>query len=270
MWRPSYLAVSALCAWFAGQAASSCAAAVIAQLFPLTGEVRLLNRDPTPIPFVFYSITSANESLNGGAVWQSISDRYDASGNGLIDSVEEWSKLSSDPDELTEGVFSGPGGSLPATRAISLGRIWDPFEVPFPDIGVQVWNDVAQIPVSVELAIDGDYTFDRKVDQADYIVWRRSVNSTTMLLADGNLSGGVGTADYDVWRRNFGVTLPLPPYVPGGGGSSAPLAGGTSAVPEPATLALFVLAAVSVLIVTGRVRARRAAPAAALWCAVRQ
>ena len=49
-----------------GRAALSPAVAqgLYAQLFPLTGEVRLLNRNETAVPFVFYSIASDSGALN--------------------------------------------------------------------------------------------------------------------------------------------------------------------------------------------------------------
>ena len=35
-------------------------------------------------------------------------------------------------------------------------------------------------------AVTGDYNFDNTVDAADYVVWRKTVGSTTDLSADGN------------------------------------------------------------------------------------
>src|SRR5436190_6987426 len=86
-----------------------------AQVFPLTGEVRFHNPNGTAVPFVYYSITSITN--HAGALnptnpqWQSITDYYDASGNGFIDPTNNWTKLASTSTELTEGVFIGPGGS---------------------------------------------------------------------------------------------------------------------------------------------------------------
>jgi hypothetical protein len=71
--------------------------------------------------------------------------------------------------------------------------------------------------------IAGDYNHDNVVDAADYIVWRN----------------GLGTsytqADYDVWRAHFGQTA----------GSGAGIRS-SSAVPEPGTLSLMILAVVGV------------------------
>lgn len=223
----------------------ACFANLDVQLFPLTGEVRLLNRELTATPIVYYQITSAGGALDGAnGVWTSISRTYDSPagptpGNGLVDPTGQWQILSASPTELTEGVFSAPGGSLPATRAISLGHIWNPTAVPFPDLVFDVRNDQGPIPVALHLSLDGDYSFNQSVDQADYVLWRRHLDSTTMLLADGNLNGVVDVADYLVWRANFGTQLPLPPYGAGSGGNARQA---LNVVPEPANIALALIA----------------------------
>ena len=56
-------------------AAAPASAALTAQLFPVTGEVRLLNKGETPVPFVFYSITSDSGALDSSnGVWTSITE----------------------------------------------------------------------------------------------------------------------------------------------------------------------------------------------------
>jgi hypothetical protein len=229
-----------------GMAAGSAHAADLrAQLFPLTGEVRLLNSNADPVPFVFLSIESpagALDSSNG--VWKSIAENYDrpggaTPGNGFIDPNGDWVKLSNTSTMLSEGALDLDGGSLPAFRAISLGHIWDPFLVDFPDLEFDIRDDTQTIPVSIELALDGDYSSDYTVDQADYIIWRKYLDSMTAYFADGDLDGVVDLDDRLVWQSNFGVTLPLPPYGSGSGGLSADAGG----VPEPSSAVLFLLAA---------------------------
>jgi hypothetical protein len=245
MWRRSLL-TAVVFAYSTAHAAPATSATVHVQLFPLTGEVRLLNRDSAPIPIIFYQITSPAGALNAAA-WSSITATYDSPsgptpGNGLIDPVGQWHILGSSPSELTEAVFMGAGGSLPATRAISLGQIWDPGAVPFPDLAFDIQGDQGPIAVTVDLTLDGDYSFSQSVDQADYVLWRRYLDSTTMLLADGDLNGVVDLADYLIWRQNFGVELPLPPYGAGSGGHSNSLPVDVIAAPEPASMALAIIA----------------------------
>jgi len=230
-----------------GLAAAAPARAVdlYAQLFPLTGEVRLLNKSDAAVPFVFYSITSAEHALDGSSgVWKSIAENYDrpagaTPGNGLIDPNGDWVGSvfeSSSRTQLWEGAVDADGGSLPPFRAISLGRIWDPFATPWPDLVFDIRDDgdEASIPHAVELALDGDYSSDQIVDQADYLVWRKYLNSLTAYFADGDLDGVVDLDDQLVWEQNFGVTLPLPPY----GASAGRTAASTGGVPEPSSLAL--------------------------------
>jgi hypothetical protein len=57
----------------------------------------------------------------------------------------------------------------------------------------------------------GDFSHNGKVDAADYVVWLRTLGSTTDLRADGNNDGAIDQLDRDVWRANFGNTVELPP-----------------------------------------------------------
>ena len=72
----------------------------------------------------------------------------------------------------------------------------------------------------------GDYNGNGTVDAADYVAWR---NAGTLL---NDATPGVQPGDYDIWRANFGLTA--------GNGS---VAGANATVPEPATLALLMIAA---------------------------
>lgn len=86
----------------------------------------------------------------------------------------------------------------------------------------------------------GDYNFDDRVDVADYVIWRDSQNSTSLLAADGSGNGVVDPADYDLWRANFGYVVP----------TSAVAAGSQNVVPEPR--ALWVAAAGAALLAAFR------------------
>ncbi len=54
--------------------------------------------------------------------------------------------------------------------------------------------------VSFTTSLEGDYDIDGDVDQDDYVVWRDSYGSKTLLAADGNNDGTIDAADYTVWR----------------------------------------------------------------------
>lgn len=97
-----------------------------------------------------------------------------------------------------------------------------PFSGTAPDLG---WLET--IPPAPLLF--GDYNDDGVVDAADYVTWRDALG-TTATLENDETSGSVDEADYDVWKSHFGQTF-------GGGGAM-----GTNAVPEPASVAMLLIA----------------------------
>jgi hypothetical protein len=99
------------------------------------------------------------------------------------------------------------------------------------------------------LELAGDYNQNGTVDAADFTVWRDTIGqSGPGLAADGNCNDEVDAGDYDVWKSHFGETV--------GSGSGAAGAGATAGlpssafegVPEPASLALLIIAATMVYI----------------------
>ena len=89
-------------------------------------------------------------------------------------------------------------------------------------------------PAVVVPELTGDYNSNGVVDAADYVAWRKNLNQSVALPNDST-PGTVTQADYDVWRANFGKTADV----------GGPLGLG-SAVPEPGTVLLLVLAALGV------------------------
>jgi hypothetical protein len=223
----------ALCAAMLTSATAS-AATLTLQLYPLTREVRLFNPSSAPVQFIFYEIKSPSGGLNGAnGIWTSISDRYDASGNGFIDPDNNWTELSLTSTDLSEGVFTGAGGSLPPFRSVGLGRIWNPTVASaaslVPTVALSQGQNV--VPMDKQLAVDGDYNSDHHVDQQDYSVWRIVFGSKNFPIADGNHNGVVDAADYTVWRDHLGATI-------GSGiGASTP-----AGVPEPSTFLMIMVA----------------------------
>jgi hypothetical protein len=95
--------------------------------------------------------------------------------------------------------------------------------------------DVAAVPwvetrVDTLIGLPGDYNQDGRVDAADYVVWRETLGSPTLLVADGNMNGVVDVGDYGVWRANFGT-------VAAGTGSAMAV---HAAVPEPSVAVLLI------------------------------
>jgi hypothetical protein len=87
--------------------------------------------------------------------------------------------------------------------------------------------------VRTNLVQTADYNHNGVVDAADYVVWRKTLGSTTMLDADGDSSGTIDEADYEVWRMDFGTV-----FGPGSGSSL-----GAAAVPEPTAAAILAVGA---------------------------
>jgi Dockerin type I domain/PEP-CTERM motif len=95
----------------------------------------------------------------------------------------------------------------------------------------------------------GDYNADGKVDAGDYVVWRKTQNSSVPAYtrADDTGDGLVNQADYTAWRNVFTGTF--------GSGSEALFESSLSGplgVPEPTTAALGLLGAASLSLIARR------------------
>jgi hypothetical protein len=97
--------------------------------------------------------------------------------------------------------------------------------------GGLVINAAARLP--------GDFDGDDNVDGADFLLWQRTVGSTTSLAADATLDGVVNGDDLAIWREGFGDVAP-------------PAAGATGSVPEPTAKWLAILLALGILQLTFR------------------
>jgi hypothetical protein len=95
---------------------------------------------------------------------------------------------------------------------------------------------IASLPV-----LPGDYNDDRMVDAADYVIWRKRLNTSTVLPNDST-PGGVDANDYEAWRANFGSVSPW-------GAAS----GAAEPVPEPAAIFMFLLAFGRIAIIRQRI-----------------
>jgi glucose/arabinose dehydrogenase len=82
--------------------------------------------------------------------------------------------------------------------------------------------------INTSQLLAGDYNANGTVDAADYILWRKTLGSTTVLAADGSHNNKVDQADYTIWQNNFGNTVH----------TSSPGAGST--IPELASIAYIV------------------------------
>ncbi|QDV73511.1 beta strand repeat-containing protein [Botrimarina mediterranea] len=88
------------------------------------------------------------------------------------------------------------------------------------------------VQVVLDLVLPGDFNNDGSVDAADYTVYRDNFGAAVTLPGDPT-PGTVTAADHAVWAANYGATAPAPSMA----------FAMASAVPEPTTAALVVLAA---------------------------
>lgn len=110
--------------------------------------------------------------------------------------------------------------------------------IDLPDLsGALVW-DLTRLYTTgvISVILPGDFNGNGVVDSADYVVWRDNQGTANLLLNDPT-GGSIGTAQYDQWRTHFGQT-------DGSGSGGSAIA--NSAVPEPSTLLMLVLAAAAV------------------------
>ena len=122
------------------------------------------------------------------------------------------------------------------------------FQVRFYTPGVLQNIDFDDITVSGTVAIapaglPGDFNNDGFVDAADYTVWRNHLNEPNEDNLPNGDGGGVTLSDYEWWKQHYGTGTPP------GAGSGGLFA---SHAPEPTTLVLGLLAAISYSLLTVR------------------
>jgi hypothetical protein len=129
-------------------------------------------------------------------------------------------------DILDWGNLSGTFSSL-TLPALSAGRAWDTSHL----------YTTGVLSVVAAAGVAGDYNANGVVDAADYVAWRTN-QGTTHVLPNDPIGGTIGTAQYNQWRAHFGQSA--------GSGSSMGATGSASAIPEPSTVTLLLLTALSI------------------------
>jgi len=97
-------------------------------------------------------------------------------------------------------------------------------------------NSIQTFIANIPTGLSGDYNRDEIVDAADYVVWRKTLGSTTNLAADGNNNNQIDPGDYDVWRARFG-------QITGSSANNLATTAVQNAVPEPNCLLLLMASA---------------------------
>ncbi len=149
--------------------------------------------------------------------------------NAFLDTVDEgftvFGRVVNDGMQVVDAIASMPTATIRNQFNQVLG---DKFPLQGDFSNGLTRDNFVLFPSVVELAIpDGDYDFDGDVDGSDFLIWQRSLGSTTDVAADGNGNGIVDAADLAIWEA----------------GVAAATSAGTAAVPEPTTFGLTLLGA---------------------------
>lgn len=200
-----------------------------------TGEVILFGGD-TSLDVTSYSLTSSLGQLVFGNLTslesQNIGDPAMDPDNGIGFEI-----LSETNNDITEADLTG-ATVFDNNTSLSLGNIFNTatneldrdLEISFTTLA---GNGDGQVIYISGLPVDGDYNGNGIVDAADYTLWRDN-RGANVALPNENPSattpGAVDQEDYAYWKSRFGAAS--------GSGSFAD----ASAVPEPSTAALMLLA----------------------------
>jgi hypothetical protein len=129
-----------------------------------------------------------------------------------------------------------------ADGSINVNGFYGKYEV---TVNGQTFNlDLTKGTTSYSVVVAaGDYNADGIVDAADYILWRRALESAD-LRADGDGNGVIDSGDYDVWRANFGT-------------SSSNASALVAQIPEPSAGCILIAALMVLCGASNRVRKLR-------------
>jgi hypothetical protein len=192
--------------------------------------VAFKNDSPYTLTIDGYNIASASGSL-ASANWNSLDDQ----------NVAGWDQAPPAPSDNEVAELKADGAlTLPPGTGFSLGNLFKTVgatqDLAFgflqignetPTMGTVVYGPFTPPPPPTG-GVTGDYNNNGVVDAADYVLWRNGgplMNDPT----PGNNPG-----DYNVWRTNFGRT-------------ATPGIAAATAVPEPGTIVLCLLAAIGLL-----------------------
>jgi glucose/arabinose dehydrogenase len=224
------------------------------QVNTVTGAVLIKNNvSSAPIELDYYHITSTGGALRVGD-WESLDlQQIDSVGPGEGQSWDE--AETANAFQLAELFLLGHS-TVESDRPLRLGHPFNPTVFGPGENGDLVFAygvvgepglKTGTVSYVTPGPLDGDYNSDGSVDAADYVLWRKTLGSTTMLDADGDGDGIVDTFDFEIWRTTFGNV------------AGAGAAGQAAFVPEPGSYVLYLATCIGCApILVGRMRSRYA------------
>lgn len=210
---------------------------------PTTGEAAIQNESSYfDVAIDGYTLKSASGKFLTGAAWSSLEDQ----------GLPGWDQAdSSDANRLVEFRTSGGtpliGGQtvldLGAPVSLAAGALnLNDFQFQFTLSTGQIMDGIVKFgAVPTAGSSPGDFNRDGRVDGSDFLLWQRGYNTSVAngTGADGNGNGLIDGPDLAIWKLNFGNSV-------------AAVAPANSAVPEPATLGMVLVAMGSLFVKRSR------------------
>lgn len=223
-----------------------------------SGSMKLINTTGAALSGLESVAVSSSVGALDSTDWKPITDNYDNSagpGDGSVDADDDWQILSATTSLLSESVISGDGGNLSIAQEVLLSA--DPNDGPWiqnptEDVeavltfagGVTRRANVNFVGNGGERLAIGDLDFDGLITEDDWTVFIAGAEQDLSSFSEAQ-AYGFGDLNNDGENNifDFGIFETAFDDANGLGSFQAMLAG----VPEPSTLALLGLGAISVL-----------------------
>ncbi|MCC6494413.1 MAG: hypothetical protein IT424_15490 [Pirellulales bacterium] len=204
---------------------------ILLQVDPGNGQARLRNTSSFTVQIDGYTISSVVGALTPGT-WNSLDDQ-NAAGGDWRQSTGATTRLS----ELKRASFTtlAPGSQFDLGTIFNTARAKD-LQFQYLPFGASQPMDGAVLFSALAAGAPGDFNGDTLVNGADLTIWRSAFTAATAA-GDADSDGDTDGFDFLIWQRHAQA-------------AAAPAAGDAlAAVPEPASLAIALVAAVCAVVV---------------------
>jgi dextranase len=181
-----------------------------------------------------YSLTDGSGTLDTGIAWSPFGVKLDLTLTGP-DSYDLLIWRFDEANDRSPQVYNIQGRTLAGQGTIDSLALFQ-YDTTGSGIQSDVFFNYLSYLIANAAALNGDYNQDGVIDAADYTVWRDAMAAGSTTLPNDPTPGTVDESDFEYWRVHFGETA---------GGAASIAASGLAAVPEPATLCLCTVVAIS-------------------------